>query len=65
MLTALSAVAGILPTKLPSSLRHETHQYDAVCEVCRRDDERQLLIKAGKGMESESFGERKDDGKGN
>lgn len=56
MLTALSAAAGILPTKLPSSLRHQTHQSDAACEVCRRDDERELLIKGGKGMESESVG---------
>ena len=64
MLNALSAAVGISPAKLPSSLRHQTHQYDAACEVCRRDDERELLIKEGKGMESESIGGRKIDGKG-
>ena len=64
MLTALSAAAGILPAKLPASLRHQTHYYDNACEVCRRDDERELLIKGVKGMESENLGGRKDDGKG-
>ena len=55
---------GISPAKLPSSLRHQTHYYDAACEVCRRDDEQELLIKGGKGMESENLGGRKDDSKG-